>query len=162
MQEINLKYSEPIIRKAIRAYWWKNVGPLFPIIALLLTVFVIYRVVEGDRSWFIGGLGTLVLISFTIMTALYFVDLRRSLNRLRRMKTPEAILELGEDRFKVISDVGSSEIKWDLITNIWRFKHVWLILFSASEFMTLPIEGISEQSKAFIVKKAEENGAKIA
>ena len=96
------------------------------------------------------------------MAASYFVHLRRSLSRLRRMKTPEATLMLGDDRFKITSDVGSSEIKWNLITKIWRFEYVWLIFFSGNEFMTLPIEGISEQSKAFIMQKAKENGAKIA
>ena len=161
MEKISLKYSEPFIKETIRAYWWKNIGPLFPVIAILLTVFVIYRIVEGDRSWFVGGLGTLVIISFTVITASYFVHLKRALSRLRRMKTPEAKLELGEDRFKVASDIGSSEIEWSLITNLWRFEHAWLLFFSGSEFMTLPVDGISAESKAFIIKKAEENGAKI-
>ena len=162
METISLKYSEPFIRKAIRAYWWKNVGPLFPIIALFLAIFVIYRVAEGDRSWLIGGLGTLVLISFTVMAASYFVHLRRSLSRLRRMKTPEATLELGEERFKVTSDIGSSEIEWSLITNLWCFENVWLLFFSGSEFMTLPVDGISAESRSFIIEKVEANGAKIA
>ena len=78
------------------------------------------------------------------------------------MKTPEATLELGYDRFRITSDVGSSEIEWSLITQVWCFKNVWLLFFSAGEFMTLPVTDISPESKSFIAKKAKANGAKIA
>ncbi len=78
------------------------------------------------------------------------------------MKTPEATLELGDERFRVASDVGSSEIEWSLISQVWCFKNVWLLFFSAGEFMTLPVTDISPESKSFIVAKAKANGAKIA
>jgi len=95
------------------------------------------------------------------MAAVYIVNLRRSLKRLRRMKVPEATLELGEERFRVTSDIGSSEIEWSLISQVWRFEKVWLLFFSAGEFMTIPIAEFTPESKEFIVSKAEANGAKI-
>ena len=78
------------------------------------------------------------------------------------MKIPEATLELGEERFSVKSDVGYSEIEWSLISHIWRFDKVWLIFFSAGEFMTLPIAEFTQESKLFIISKAKAKGAKIA
>lgn len=162
MDVIKLKYSEPFIREAIRSYWWKQVGPVFPVITALLTAFLAYQVLNGDRSWLVGMLASVIILAFSIMVASYYVHLQRSLKRLRRMKTSEATLELGEERFRVTSDVGSSEIEWTLITEVWRFKGVWLLFFSAGEFMTLPVADISPEHKSFIVEKVKANGAKIA
>jgi hypothetical protein len=129
---------------------------------LLLAAFALYRIIDGDRSWLAGVIEAIVVIAFGVMVSSYFVHLRRGLSRLQRMKTPEAVLALGADTFKVISDVGSSEIKWSLVKRVWRFKNVWLLMFTGSEFMTLPTERLSEQSKTFITERAKANGAKIA
>jgi uncharacterized membrane protein YecN with MAPEG domain len=162
MERVTLTYSEQVIKEAVRSVWWRTIGPLFPAVSLLLAAFVIYRAIHGDRSWFIGVLGATVIIGAAVMIASYFVQLSRSLARLRRMKTPEATLELGEERFRVVSDVGAFEIQWSLIKQLWRFERAWVLLFSGSEFMTLPIDGLSEQSKEFIKDRAKANGAKIA
>lgn len=162
MEHITLKYSEQFIKDAVLSYWRRTVGPLFPIVSFLLAALVVYRAINGDRSWYIGVLGAVVIISAAVMVASYFVHLNRSLARLRRMTIPEATLELGEERFRVVSDVGASEIQWSLIKQVWRFEHAWLFLFSGNEFMTLPIDGMSEQSKEFITERAKTNGAKIA
>ena len=159
--QVTLKYSEQFLKQTARAYWWKNIGPVFPTVSLLLAAFVIYRVLEGDRSWLVGVTGAIVVMGVVIMLASYFVHLQRSLNRLKRMKIPEAILELGEQSFKVTSDVGSSEMQWSLIKKIWCFEHAWLFQFSAGEFMTIPTDGLSDQSRTFIVDRAKANGAKI-
>ncbi len=162
MEPVTLKYSEQFIKDAIRRYWWKNIGPVLPSVSLLLAAFVIYRAFAGDRSWFIGFIGAFVVIAIATMVISYFVHLRRSLSRLRRMKIPEATLELSEESFKVSSDVGASEIQWSLIKQIWRFENAWLLLFTGSEFITLPTDGLSDEAKAFITERAKAYGAKIA
>ncbi|MEW8266848.1 MAG: hypothetical protein AB2556_13365 [Candidatus Thiodiazotropha sp.] len=161
MEPVTLKYSEEFIKNAIRSYWWKNIGPIFPSVTLLLTIFVIYRFLDGDRSWSVGAIGAIVIIAFAVMGGSYFVHLSRSLSRLRRMKNPEATLELGEETFKVTSDVGASEIQWSLVNKIMCFENVWVFLFTGSEFMTLPTEGLSDEAKEFITKKAKANGTTI-
>ena len=162
MEIIKLKYSEPFIREAIRAYWWKQIGLVFPVVTVLLTAFLVYRLANGDRSWVAGTLGSVITLGIVTMVASYYVHLRRSLKRLRRMKSPEATLELGDERFRVASDIGTSELEWSLINQVWCFKNVWLLFFSAGEFMTLPVTEISPESKSFILEKAKANGAKIA
>ena len=161
VKTIKLEYSEVFIRDAIRHYWWKQIGPVFPLVTLSLTVFLVYRLIDGDRTWLIGALGAVIILGLATMIAIYVVHLRRALQRLERMKKPEATLELGEDQFRISSDVGSSEIKWSLISHLWCFDNVWLLFFSAGEFMTLPINDMSAESKSFLISKAKANGAKI-
>jgi len=158
---IKLRYSESFIREAMRSYWVKQIGLVFPSVTLLLTVFLVYRVFNGDRTWMIGVLGSVIVLGLAMMVASYYVHLHRSLQRLKRMKTPEATLELGAERFCVKSGASLSDIEWSLISEIWRFEKVWFLFFSASEFMTLPTAGMPAEAKSFIISKAKGIGAKI-
>lgn len=161
METIQLEYSKLLITRAIKSYWWRQVGPLFLVTTIFMSAFLIYRVLEGDRSWLVGLVGAVVFMAIAIMTATYFVHLRRSLTKLENMGLPIATLELGEEQFHVSSNIGRSEILWSQITQVWRFNEVWLIFFSAGEFMTLPISSISEENKEFIINKVSHTGAKV-
>lgn len=161
MEPITLKYSEQYVRDAVRLYWRRTIGLVYPVVSLLLAVFVIYQVMNGERSWFVGVVGAVAAISIAVIIAVYFVNLSRSLGRFRRMKDPVATLELGQERFKIVSDVGTSEISWALIKQLLCFEHIWLVLFSSSEYITLPVDDLSEQEKQFIIDQMKENGVKI-
>lgn len=162
MTNLNLHYSEALVRRAIRSYWVRHVGLFFPAVALALTVYVGYRFATGDRSWVVGVMATTVVLSFVMMAATYLVHLRRSLERLRRMGAPEATLELGEERFRITSGSGSSEIEWSLVRQVWRFQDVWILFFSAAEFMLLPTAQLPADAREFILTKARSAGGKVA
>lgn len=162
MESYKLKYSEALIREGILAYWRKQIGITFPLVAMLLGAYFGYLVVAGNRSWWVGVLGTVVVLAFATMAASYFVHLGRSLKRLRRMKSPEAVLELGEERFKVTSDIGSSEIQWSLVRKLWRFENIWILFFSGDEFMLIPAAELPLEVRSFIEAKLVANDAEIA
>jgi hypothetical protein len=67
-------------------------------------------IISGDRSWFVGMAGTVVMMGVFVSVAVYFVHYRASLGRFRRLKRPEALLEIDEDGFRVTSDRGSVKL----------------------------------------------------
>ncbi|WP_198147282.1 YcxB family protein [Gilvimarinus polysaccharolyticus] len=162
METIKLEYSKPLIKRSIKDYWWRQVGPLFLAVAIFMIGFLIYRIVQGDRSWLVGLVGAIVIMAVVIMVASYVVHLKRSLSKLGSMGKPEATLELEDNRFRISSGAGSSEVEWSLITKVWCFNETWLLFFSAGEFMTLPIKNISNENKKYILSKFEKAGAKVA
>lgn len=162
MRAFTLRYSDTLIRQAARARWWKLVGPGFLLALFVLTVSVGYWISTGNRSWYVGALGSLVLLGFTMITTLYVVHLRGSMGRFRRMGRPQAVLEVSDERFRVISDIGTSEIVWSLIRKIWCYETFWLLIFSQSESMILPVEDLPEDIQDFIRRKVVENGGKVA
>lgn len=161
METIKLEFSKPLIKSAIRSYWWRQVGPLFLLVTVFMAGYLIYLVLQGDRSWLVGLAGAVVCMAVTIMLALYVVHLKRCLSKLGMMDKPEATLQLEENRFRVSSSAGSSEIDWSLIVQVWCFDEVWLLFFSAGEFMTLPTKHIGPESKVYILSKFSEVGAKV-
>jgi hypothetical protein len=116
METIKLKYSEAFIKRAVKSYWWKQISPLFLGVTVTMFIFLVYLLLNGDRSWLVGLLAGVVSLAIAVITASYFVHLTRALGRLRRMKAPEATLELTENRFRVASDVGESEFEWSIIS----------------------------------------------
>ena len=125
-----IKYSEPLVREAVLLYWRKQTGFVFPVATVFLCGYLGYLLSIGTRSWLVGVLGTVVVVSVTMMAAFYFVHLSRSLKRLRSMQTPEVKLEFNEEKFKLTSELGASEVQWATIKKLWRFENVWLLVFS--------------------------------
>ena len=44
-------------------------------------------------------------------------------------------------------------MSWASVREVWAFPQFWLILVSKAQFLTLPIEGVSDDIKALIGSK---------
>jgi hypothetical protein len=45
---------------------------------------------------------------------------------------------------------------------VWRFESYWLLLFSKAHFATIPLEGISEQMRVYVLERVKCAGGKIS
>jgi hypothetical protein len=103
----------------------------------------------------------LVVLATAIVIAGYLVMMHRSISRLRQMGQPQANLEVSDDRFRIISDLVTTELRWPLIQKIWCYESFWLVFFSRSESMIFPLEDLPEDIRDFIKNKVVENGGKV-
>jgi len=159
MHTVTLHYTEPLIRRAVRASWWRNTGWMFFLILFLLAGAVGVGLYAGERSWWIGLMGTVLGIVSLLAATVYLIHMRGSLARFRRMENPVAVLDLDEERFRISSDVGTSEMTWNVITEIWCYPEFWLVFFSRAQFVTLPTAEFDEGSREFFLAKGV--GAKV-
>ena len=161
MTPIELNYSEKLIKDTVTKCWLQQIEPFFLVVLSTLTIYEIYLLFSGDRTWHVGFIGAVVLIGASTIFSSYVVQRNRALKRLNRMGRPKAIFEYSNSNFKVTTDIGSSEFKWSLISKVMRLDSAWVIYFSENETMTLPISNINEESRAFILSKVKENKGKI-
>ena len=56
------------------------------------------------------------------------------------MKSKEVTLEILDDKFRMTSDVGSSEMKWTVIVKVWRFPEFWLLFYSPAHIHDSSLE----------------------
>jgi hypothetical protein len=159
---VTLHYSEALVSRAVKLFWWRVIGWRF--VGALLLVFgsFLFLVASGDRSWFVGFLGTVLVLGVSFALGLYLIHYRGSLQRLRRMRCPEATLELGKERFRISSDVGTSELAWSAVTELWSFPDLFLVFLSRAQFMTIPTDGLDTEVRDFIVHSARSHGARVA
>ena len=146
----------------MRSFWKQKVGFVLPLITVMMIVMLVNWVIAGYRDWLVGALGMVIIIAIATMIFVYAVHLNRSLERFRRMEQPTATLELMDDFFKISTENSLVEIQWSQVTTLWCFENAWLMFFSASEFLTLPLAEMSEQEKSFIVEKVKGQGVEIS
>lgn len=66
------------------------------------------------------------------------------------MTSPQARFVFADNDVTLVSELGSATIPWASIREIWEFPDFWLILLSRAQFITLPIAGVGEDTRAFI------------
>jgi hypothetical protein len=162
MMLTTLRYSEALVRSAVAAFWWRTVGWRFVLAFLAVMAYFGYMLAVGDRSWIAGAVGTVLVLGFAFLVTLYFVHLRSSLGRFRRMKTKEATLKADSDKLTLASDVGASELEWSAVSAVWRFEEFWLLFFSGAQFVTLPLADIDTRARDFILERVRTNGGSVA
>ena len=116
---------------------------------------------NGDRSWFVGVLATVLAIGISFVVAVYVVHYRNGLDKLKAMGDPEATFTASESSFSVSSGAGSSTLPWSSVIEVWRFSSFWLLLFSKAQFITLPIADITPEAQVFILHHVQASGGKI-
>jgi len=156
VEPLTLHYSEGLLRRAVRAFWWQAIGwgraAWLAFVATLLVVLVW----KGDRSWAVGLLGGTLGCAVLVSATVYVTHHRASLARFRRMRVPEATLELGDERFRITSDLGTSELGWDAVSGVRRYPEFWLLYFSRAEFITLPAADLPDEARALILARARD------
>jgi hypothetical protein len=164
MIEAKLRFTEPLLREAVRAFVVRAVlrqlGISFFVVIAVLIAVLAYLISQHDRGWMVGFLIAFFIFVAVFPTAIYMAHLRSSMGRFRRMRVPEATFGYDEHNFTMTSELGSVTLPWSAITEVWRYPRFWLLLFSRSQFVTLPLDCLDDQARAFITRKTAETSSK--
>ena len=155
MGPFTLRYSEGLLRRAVRAFWWRSSGWRSVVTFTLGCAFVAALIAKGDRSWLVGMMGAMLGCLVLVWTSVYVTHDRASLGRFRRMRVPEVRLELGEERFRVTSDLGVSELGWDAFVGVRQYPEFWLLYLSRAQFITLPAADLPDEARDLILAKVK-------
>jgi YcxB-like protein len=161
LYKTTLHYNESLIRKAALSFWWRVVGLKFMIAMALIASSLGFCLYNGDRSWFVGTLATVLLIGIIFLFALYGTHYHNGLRKFRAMGSPHATFSASESSFTFESGAGSSTLPWSSVTEIWQFEHYWLMLFSKAQFVTLPLADISPEFRTSILQRTRASGGII-
>ncbi|KQO16769.1 YcxB family protein [Acidovorax sp. Leaf78] len=161
MTKATLHYTDKLVKNAVAAFWWRTVGGKFIASLLFLATYFAYALARGMHSWTTAALGVLLILGLALIGALYVVHLRGSLARFRRMRVKQAFLETTPDRLRLSSDMGSSDVDWSAVTEVWRFKDFWLLFFSRAQFVTLPLADLSDEVRHIVLDRVKSHGGKI-
>ncbi len=162
MKPFQLHYSEPLIRSAVWAFWRRVTGWRYFVAIALVLGSCIYSISSGDRSWWVGVSASVLCLAIIFALALYVIHYRGAITRFRRMQSPVATFEARSDHFRVTSDLGSSELSWSAIVEIWQFPEFWLLFVSRAQFITLPLADLDSEARDFIFHCARSHGAKVS
>jgi hypothetical protein len=162
MHSATLKYDESLVTRAVRSYWRGSLGISVLVGVPLICVFLALRIADGDRSWYLGLLAGAALLGIGMPILVYWVHYRNSMAKFRDMKEPVATFVADEDSFTLASDLGSSTLKWEAIKEVWGFDGFWLLLFSKAHFATIPLDGLSDEMRSYVLERVKRSGGSVA
>ena len=161
MHRVILTYSKPLLRQAVRSFWWRVVGFKFLVALALVAAAFLMLILGGDTSWFVGVLASVLVLGITFMVALYVVHYRNSLHKLQAMGSPQATLNASESSLSLSSGAGTATLPWSAVTEVWQFKSCWLLMLSKSQFVTLPLADMTPETGAYVLARVRASGGKV-
>jgi hypothetical protein len=156
-----LKFDEALVKRAVGCFWRRSLGLGVLIGVPILCFLLVLELMDGKSSWFRGLLAGASVVAIGMPIFVYWVHYRNSMAKFRAMREPVATLVAEEQAFTIASDKGSATLRWDSIKEVWAFEGFWLLLFSKAQFSTIPLEGLSEDMRAFILKKVRDSGGQV-
>jgi hypothetical protein len=159
--EAKLNFDMSLLREALHGYWWRAVTGRLLLAVVVSIFFLAYLWFKGERSWFIGAAGTIVVIGVGMIVGVYFVHSANMKRKLRDMGAPEASFSVTESSFTVSSGAGSATMPWSSVIDVLKLQRCWLLSFSKAQFITVPLAGVSEEMRSFILQRVVAAGGKI-
>ena len=160
--EATLIYSESLLREAVFGFWRRSIGMGFILMLVALTVVLGVLVALGAPVWIMVTLAVLLVLAAAVAVALYIGYYRNSLRKFRTMSTPRATFRADESSFTMTSDAGTTTLQWSAVKELWQFPSVWLLLYSKTQFSTLPLACLPPDVQAFVQERVREAGGKVA
>jgi YcxB-like protein len=146
-----LKYERDLVTKAVRSFFLRKLGVGYFIALLLLLGYLIYDLAAGDRSWLVGTMGAVIGFGILVPLAAMIGHIRLGLRKLAEMPDATATMTITDSGLVVRSAIGSSEITWRTITEVWQYPDYWLLLSGRHFLMTLPLIELSEEERRSIL-----------
>lgn len=159
--QTKLSYDASLLHEASFGFWWRTITGRLMVVVIACVALVAYLWLSGDRSWLVGALGAILLFSIGMIAAVYFTHSANMRRKFRDMGAPEATLTATESSFTVVSGAGSSTLPWSSVTEVWKLRRCWLLLFSRAQFITVPLADVPEDMRAFILRRIVASGGKI-
>ena len=160
--EFTVHYTEPMVRTAVGRFWRRALGWKFVLAVLVMAGIVGFRVSQGDRSWYVGMLGTVAALGVLVGVVGYFAQYRRAMGSFRRLSGGAATFTISDRALRMSSEIGSTEFSWNAIQQLWRYPDVWLLVFSRNMFATMPLAEVSSPTLELIERSVSAAGGRVA
>ena len=156
-----LTYTESLIRQATFAYWRRSIGIATPLLLILLIIYAVYLGISGNRAWQFGAISVVCIFGILILPLVYSIHYKNGIKKLRDMGEPIGEFRTEDKGFTLTSGIGSSFLKWISVQEVWCFHDFWLLLFSKSQFATIPLANVTPEMQGYIIQHVKDAGGKI-
>jgi hypothetical protein len=159
MREIPLRFDEPLLRGAVRAFvartLWRQLGPSTFVALAVVVASLAYLLARGERGWFVGVMATVLLVAVLLPWFTYVAHRNHTVGKFRRMGGAGGTFGYDEENLMLASPLGRSTMPWSGVAEIWRYPRFWLLVLGPGQFVTLPADCLDAETRAFLERKME-------
>jgi hypothetical protein len=155
--DVTLRYTEPLVRSAVRRFCVRTIGWLYPAAVLAVAVSLAVMLRHGDQSWLVGAIATFLLLAVVVPILLYRIQLSGALARFRALEGGSASFRASDLTVTIRSAGGMAEFPWRTITAVWRYDDCMLLLIGG-HFITFPLVGVSSDARDYVIARVIAHG----
>jgi hypothetical protein len=137
MQEV--LYTEAFIRRIARQTIVRNLGLLYLIAMLLLSVSISISIVLGSHDWFFGFTTTVFALAILVPWLQLRLHTKSGLRRLRQLDRGKLSIDILAARLHLSSALGNTDMPLAHINKLLRFPGYWVLMSDRAVVMSLPI-----------------------
>lgn len=161
--EVAISYTETMVRQAGRRFLMRFAGRDI-LVGLGMMVLAPAMWLGWGLDWpyaaVLGGAGLVLLL---VVVSAGILSVRTALAKFRALRDPTVVWRFSDDFFATRSDLGSVEIRWEAISEVWRFPEAWLLFFgkTAHGYSTLPTACLSPELQEYVLSQVSAHGVKV-
>ncbi|MBN8949533.1 MULTISPECIES: YcxB family protein [unclassified Rhizobium] len=153
---ITVTYTEEMVRDAVKTFVLRrlivNQKRLWVAEIAIISLFL-WQLWSDGAGWPVGVLGAIAFLYPAMIVLAWVAHYRNTVGKFRKMATRQATFTLRDEGFDVASELGSAQIPWSTVTEIWQRPTYWMIFTAINQFMTLPIQAASVDDLDFLKSK---------
>jgi hypothetical protein len=142
------RYTHEMVRDAVKTYVLRR---LFVeqkgcwIVGGAMAVFFIYLLLNGQRDWLTGLVGAVAALPILLAIIVWRAHSVNTVGRFSRMNEPVAEIIFDGTSLSFASELGSAQVPWSQLTEVWQRPGYWMIFFDKNQFNILPDENMPER-----------------
>src|SRR5271165_1834830 len=151
--QVKVYYTEEEVRSAAKQFY-KRYRRRDRIIAGVLILLAVSVQLFFGMTWQ-QPVALLAILAASLLIV-YFEGYRyvhNSFHGFRSMKEPTCLWQFSEENLAASSELGSMEVPWKVLAEIWCFPDVWLLYFGrrGTDYCILPISALSAEVQSLII-----------
>jgi hypothetical protein len=152
-----IKYDKALVRRALNRYMVRRLGISFFLVTIALAVILLLSFVFGLWNWWFTLIAIVLLAAIAFILFVYFARLRASEGFFDKANEPTVTFKFTANGIQTISDLGTTDLKWQVFDEILKFPDLWLLVYAKSGYMTLPVDQLTTECMQFIDNQISEN-----
>ncbi len=152
--QFSIHYDEPVLRKAVGVFFKRRLlhgmgwtGMMaFAVCVIMLT----YLLTQGDRSWFVGVIGAVLIIFIAVFFTLWRMHMSQMRAKLSAIPSRRAEVTLAPDAITIDSEAGAATLPWQGFYEVWKLPEFWLLFLAPNNFVTLPTRNVPREAFDYI------------
>jgi hypothetical protein len=162
--EFVVQYSELLVRDAARCFLIRFARRNLVGAGVAVLIASIVCLLLGADWWYVAALATLGCGLAVLVMMLGLAYTRAAVAKFKAMSDPTVRWGFDDESITTHSDLGSAQLRWKCVSDVWRFPKVWLLFFGKHGwgYSTLPVEELPPELKEYILARIQSNGGNIA
>jgi len=159
--EVELTYTDALLRRVVRRWWLREVGPFLAIGLIGLGGPTVDLAVHGDRSWLVGVFSAFLFAVVYHSLRLRALHLRHARQALQRLPDGRMLLRVSEQGLTFDAPAHTVLLRWNALSEIRTNPDHWMLFRARNDFSIVPLGSLSNELQRRLLGRFRDAGVQV-